>query len=404
MRVVAVFVIAGVAAVGAASSPQVSIVPLPSRASFYTVEASGSRLLLSGSDTTGNGCNWLVLDAHTLRVKSSLVASCEQPGLASEPVVPVQFYRPQGNQTSVRIARPTPRPARVSYGPVVMRFPEISDTRLEWTYGPGLLWLYDVATTHGAEVVEISTATGRVVRTVSMPKLVRPLLAADADGLWIAASVETAMGAPAPTYHLAPGAGAPRLVHRGGYAAFWLVAAGHTVWEDTASMSRPSSVRQEIWRFDGSSAAAHALASANSLNSEATPAVQPGSAALWTVSNGPSQPSYDSCAGQQIVRIDAVTGRQIVKATIRVPGNPCFPVPDVPWLPTGAGAQTFAGGAFYFLAQTQARVPVMTLYGVRPQPQPAAPVPANEREAAPHSTRAPDARPAIERHSNVRST
>jgi hypothetical protein len=366
MRLVAVFAVAvaGVAAVGATASPRASMVPLPSRASFYTVEASGNRLLLSGSDTTGNGCDWLVVDANALRVKSSLDASCEQPGLASEPVVPVQFYRPQGNRTSVRIARPTSRPERVSSGPVVMRFPEVSDTRLEWTYGPDLLWLYDVATTHGAEVVEVSTASGRVVRTVSMPKLFRPLLAADADGLWIAASVETAAGAPAPTYHLAPGVGAPRLAHRAGYAAFWLVASGHTVWEDIASMPHASSVRQEIWRFDGSSAAAHALASANSLNWEATPAVQPGSAALWTVSNGPSQASYNSCAGQQIVRIDAVTGRQTVKATIRVPGDPCFPVPGVPWLPTGAGAQTFAGGAFYFLAQTQTSV--TTLYRVQP--------------------------------------
>jgi RimJ/RimL family protein N-acetyltransferase len=62
MRPVAVFavVVAGVAAVGATASPRASMVPLPSRASFYTVEASGNRLLLSGSDTTGNGCDWLV--------------------------------------------------------------------------------------------------------------------------------------------------------------------------------------------------------------------------------------------------------------------------------------------------------------------------------------------------------
>jgi hypothetical protein len=364
MRVLAAFAVAGVVAAGATASPRVSMVPLPARASFYTVEALGDRLLLSGPDTTGNGCDWLVVDAHTLRVKSSLAASCEQPGLAPEPVVPVQFYRPQGNQTSVRIARPTSHPERASYGPVVMRFPEISDTRLEWTYGPGLLWLYDVATSHGAEVVEISTATGRVRRTVPMPKLVRPLLAANADGLWIGASVETAMGAPAPTYHLAPLAGAPLLVHRGGYAAFWLVAAGHRVWEDIASMPHPSSVRQEIWRFDGSSAAAHDLASADGLNGAATPAVQPGSAALWTVSSVPLHASYYSCAGQQIVRIDALTGRQTAVTTIHLPGNPCFPVPGVPWLPTGAGAQTFAGGAFYFLAQTQ--TPATTLFRVRP--------------------------------------
>lgn len=363
MRVLAVVAVAGVAAIGAAATPAVSMLALPSRAGFYTVGAAGSRLVLSGSDTTGNGCDWLAVDARTLRVTSSLDGSCQQPGLAPEPVVPVQFYRPQGNQTSVRIARPTSRPARASSGPVVMRFPEISDTRLEWTYGPGLLWLYDVATTHGAEVVEISTATGRVARTVSMPKLVRPLLAADADGLWIAASVETALGAPAPTYRLAPGAGAPLLVHRGGYAAFWLVASGHRVWEDIAS-THPSTVRQQIWRFDGPSAAAHELASANRLNSAATPAVESGSTALWTLSNGPFQGTYNSCAGQRVVRIDALTGHQTTVTTIHLPGNPCFPVPGSPWLPTGAGAQTFTDGAFYFLAQTITQA--TALYRVQP--------------------------------------
>jgi hypothetical protein len=299
MRVLAVVVVAVAAATGAVATPVVSELPLPSRASFYTVEASGSRLVLSGSDATGNGCDWLVVDAHTLRVGASRGGSCEQPGLAPESVVPVQFYRPQGNQTSVRIARPTSGAQRAHYGPVVMRFPEISDTRLEWVYGPSLLWLYDVATTRGAEVVEISTATGRVVRTVLMPKLVRPLLAADADGLWIAASVETALGAPAATYRLALGAGAPLLVHRGGYAALWLAASGHRVWEDVASMPHPSTVRQEIWRFDGPSASARALASANTLKTETTPAMEPGSAALWTVSSGPFQAGYNSCAGQR---------------------------------------------------------------------------------------------------------
>jgi hypothetical protein len=353
MRVVALPAVAGVLSLAAGAGPVVSTLTLPSRASFETVATLGNRLLLSGSDATGNDCDWLVVGRNRLQVKSSFHVSCEQPPLAGEAVVPAQFDSPTSNQTTVRIARPATAPQHVTYGPVVMSFPEISDTRLEWTYGPGLLWLYDVATTRGAEVVEVSTATGRVVRTVPTPKLVRPLLAADADGLWIAASVETATGTPAPTYGLAPAAGAPRLIHRGGYAAFWLVASGHTVWEDIATMTRqPSTVRQEIWRFNGSSAAAHALANANTLSTVTTPAVAPGSS-LWTVSNGPFQTKYfNNCAGQRIVRIDGLTGHQTVVTTIQLPGNPCYPLPGVAWQPTGADAQTFVGGAFYFLAQT----------------------------------------------------
>ena len=221
-------------------------------------------------------------------------------------------------------------------------------------YGGGLLWLYDVATVHAgartprAEVVEVSTATGRVVRTVTMTQIYRPLLAADRDGLWLAGSVETGLGT-TPTYHLAPGASAPRLVHRGGYAACWLVAAGQEVWEDIAAQTHsacvpfgPCAVTQEIWGFDGPSAAAHALASANSLVA-GTPAVQPDSAALWLVGSLPYRRDVNGCVGAQIVRIDAHTGRQTVTRTLTLPGNPCLGGPFTP------NAQTFTGGALYFL-------------------------------------------------------
>jgi hypothetical protein len=127
-----------------------------------------------------------------------------------------------------------------------------------------------------------------------MPTLVRPLLAADADGIWIAASPGTGAGTPAPMYHLGAGARVARVVHRGGYATLWLVAAGHSVWADIGTIPPHSTastpISQEIWRFDGPAATAHPLASATGLNSSATPIVQAGSAALWTLSLIPSSP------------------------------------------------------------------------------------------------------------------
>jgi hypothetical protein len=186
------------------------------------------RLLLSGPDTHGNGCAWLVVNPAPLSVRSSLHASCERPPIAAHSVVAVQFPVTTANAAKLRIARVSAKPGLVSFGPVVMTFNNVSDTHLEWTYGPGSLWIYDVAvetssgaTRRGAEVLDVSTATGRVVRTVSMPRLYEPLLAADADGLWIAASPETGVGTPASVYRLAPGARAARLVHRGGYASIW---------------------------------------------------------------------------------------------------------------------------------------------------------------------------------------
>jgi hypothetical protein len=355
-----------VAVVGAARAPAVLTLRLPSSAVFYTIEPLGGRLLLSASDTEGNGCAWLVVSPEPLRVRSSFHANCKRPAVAAEPAVPIQFPVPDSSDASLRIVRPNLSSSRVSVGPVVMTFNDVSDTKLEWTYGPGTLWVYDVAALNSAgrspraELLDISTTTGQVVRTVSMPSLVRPLLAADADGLWIAASPGTGAGTPAPIYHLAIGAAAPRVVHRGGYAALWLVAAGHTVWADIGTIpphsSASTAIHQEIWRFDGPSAPAHALAGANGLNSSATPTVQAGAAALWTLSLIPSPPgSYYACTHAQLVRIDARTGRQTVTRTLSFTDEYCLPVQG----------QAFVDGAFYFLSPYISPATRTTLYRLR---------------------------------------
>jgi hypothetical protein len=349
----------GVAA-AATARPAVSMVSLPTGVDFYSVEPQGDRLVLTGDAAEGLGCDWLVV-SRGLRVESSLLhGSCERPPIAAEPVVPVRFSVPQGTEAALRIARPNATPSRVTYGPVVMTYEDLSDTRPQWVYSAGLLWLYDVATVHAgsrttrAEVVEVSTATGRVVRTVPTAQIYRPLLAANADGLWIGADLESDVPAPAPTYHLAPGASTARLVHRGGYAAYWLVAAGHEVWEDIAP--QPLAAHTEIWRFDGPTAITHALARTNNLVN-GTPVVQSGSTALWLVGSLPYQRSASGCPGQQIVRIDARTGRQTVTRTLTLPGNPCLGLPVIP--------ETFTGGSLYFI------IPALTpgatlLYRIQP--------------------------------------
>lgn len=364
LRSAYVAVAASLAAVVAGTqTPSVSTLRLPSKATFYSIAPLSGRLLLSASDAEGNGCAWLVVSPQRLRVRSSFRANCKKPAMAAEPVVPIQSLVGHTDYASLRIARPNLSPTRVSVGPVVMRFNDLSDTRPVWTYGPGTLWIYDVAVVDGAgrrpraEVVEVSTGTGKVLRTVRMPRLVRPLLAADADGLWIAASPGTGAGTPAPIYHLATGAAAPHVVHRGGYATLWIVAAGHTVWADIGTLPRrrlaSTPVHLEIWRFDGRSATAHPLARANSLNSSATPVMQSGSAALWTLSLIPSVPgNYENCSHAQLVRIDARTGQQTVTRTLPFTDEYCLPVQD----------QAFLDGAFYFLSQYVGPNTPTTLY------------------------------------------
>lgn len=370
VKAVVLLALTGAAASAATAGPAVSTLSLPAGAAFSGVQPVGNRLLVSGGEISGANCDWLVVD-QGLGVESPLPsASCERPPAAPEPVVPVQFPVTDSNESTARIARPNPTPSRVTYGPVVMRFNDVSDTHLEWVYGPGRLWLYDVAAlrrTTGparAEVLAVSSTTGRVVQTVSVPRLDRPLLAADSDGLWIAASPESGAGPAAPTYFLASGAHAPRLVHRGGYAAFWIVASGHGVWEDIASTTPPNpTVRQEIWRYDGTSGGAHPLASADDLD-VLTPAVEPGATALWTLGSPQfAQGRAFTCVDEQVVKIDAITGGQTIVTTIHLPENPCNPEPGNGSLPYGADSQTFAGGAFYFLVE--GTTPGTVLYRVQ---------------------------------------
>ena len=206
-----------------------------------------------------------------------------------------------------------------------MTYEDLSDTRAQWVYGAGLLWLYDVATVHAgsrtsrAEVVEVSTATGRVVRTVPTAPIYRPRPAADADGLWIGADLEGDVPPPAPTYHLAPGASAPRPAHRGGYVANWLVAAGHEVWEDIAPRPAPRPHRDlALRRANGNRPRARR---ARTTWSPAPPSCSPTRPRCGWSQPPPINSSASGCPGQQIVRIDARTGRQTVTRTLTLPDD-----------------------------------------------------------------------------------
>ena len=110
-----------------------------------------------------------------------------------------------------------------------MTYEYSSDTHLVTAYGPESLWIYDVATTNGAELLQVSTQSGAVVDVVPMPKLYRPLLAADDGGVWVANSIE---GSPGPALsYVASGASAPTtVVADTGLPICWLTADGTSAW------------------------------------------------------------------------------------------------------------------------------------------------------------------------------
>lgn len=238
--VVAAFVpIASVAAEGAAPAPVVTEAAVPTYASnffFGTLGVIGGRVVVG--DLPGGSTCWLDVVAPTsLRVASSARTSCENPYLAGEQVMPVESVTPVGSEIdAVRIAVRDQSTGAVHLGPVVMRYGNFSDTRPEWTYGGGYLWLYDVGTENvsistklPAEVLRISLLTGHVLSTVLVRARTRVTLAADDDGLWMASSSETTGRDPILSF-LGESATHPVDLGLSGANVNWIVAVGHTAW------------------------------------------------------------------------------------------------------------------------------------------------------------------------------
>jgi hypothetical protein len=188
----------------------------------------------------GADCVDVVVDAATLRGSPLRTLSCTATFRLGHRLAPSIHYLPQSNNAQLRIGRTS------------FVFGDYSDTKPVWTYGEGSLWVYDVATTRGALLLRLDARSDRLIRTVRMPKIYRPVLAADADGLWL--GIGTSGGAPvsgpAPIYHVAPRGGGAVIVHREGRGALWLLARGHVLFAELVS----GSTRDRIWRFDGAAA------------------------------------------------------------------------------------------------------------------------------------------------------
>jgi len=305
---------------------------------FGSVEPAGGKVLVSGS--TGRACVWLTVDPATLERTRSR-GSCARPLRATHPAVPVVIPNARSQWQSVRIARVG---ASVTYGPTVMRYLDASDTRPVSTYGPGSLWLYDVYTDRGAELLRFSSRTGRLEQTVAMPRLFRPVIAADDDGLYLIAAVN-GDGPPgsAALYHVAPGAHHAVIIHREGRAALWIAAHRHTVWTEIIS-GRSSAA---LWRFDGPRGHATRLWRRTI---GAAPVAAYGDGSLWAVTPVWATASPAQCTSAKVSRIDATSGRETTIATVPATGY-CSLLFD----PQGL---TFTRGALYFLTEN-------TLYRVR---------------------------------------
>ncbi len=234
---------------------------------YNSLDDAGGRLFLVGPHPLvepgsalsqlqkgGVSCHSAVVNPTTLVLSEPRTASCEDPALYGETVLPVNDIENGGPAAStVRIARLASGPGFV-VGPVVMSYHEASDTDAVWTYGGGYLWIYDSATVKGAELVQVSQTTGEVVNAVAMPAISRPLLAANEVGLWLAPANNSLGSSPPGIYLYRPGGRSATLVapmsstSTSGWASF-LVATSTHVYADVPARG---GISFSLWRFDAS--------------------------------------------------------------------------------------------------------------------------------------------------------
>lgn len=204
---------------------------------WWGMEPAGNSVLFTGTPPTGRLCAFFVVDTTTLKRRGPYRRDCNKPPVATHQVAHAVVYSRTSQYYAVTVA-----------GKVVMHYEDGSDTRPQWaTYGRSL-WLYDVATSDGPEVLRFDAHSGALLQRTVMPRLFRPVMVANGDGLWLDPATNGGIDGVSvvPVLHVGFGASKPVVVHRGGRAAMWMAASAHTVWfEQIAGRSSIS-----IWRID----------------------------------------------------------------------------------------------------------------------------------------------------------
>src|SRR5579862_4757743 len=205
---------------------------------WWSVAPAGHSVLVTGSPATGPRCEFYVVDLRTLAGRGPYNRVCSKPPVSTHALLPVVGSSRNLFHVTVSVA-----------GKVVMHFEDASDTRPQYAWYGRSLWIYDVATSNGAEVLRFDARTGALLQRTVMPQVERPVMVANGDGLWLDPATNGGISGVTvvPVLHVAFGASKPVVVHRGGRAALWMAASAHTVWFE--QISARSSVA--IWRIDG---------------------------------------------------------------------------------------------------------------------------------------------------------
>lgn len=131
---------------------------------WWSVAPAGNSILVTGSPPTGALCEFFVVDTATLKGRGPYRRACDKPPVATHQLTPAIVH-----------SRTSPYDAVTVAGKVVMHYEDASDTRPQWTTYGRSLWLYDVLTSDGPEVLRFDANTGALLQRTAMPQVYRPV-------------------------------------------------------------------------------------------------------------------------------------------------------------------------------------------------------------------------------------
>jgi hypothetical protein len=186
------------------------------------------------------------------------------------------------------------------------------------TYGDGSLWLWGYSGAEGQdEVVQVSTTTGAVLRTVTGVPVIggtQPSMAFADGGLWLAGGPG---GSPA-VKRLALGASKPSVVYMAppDSAVHWVVASGNRVWASVNTFKDEGRVL--AWQLVALSASRHRVLRATSGHNFSLGSPVSSTDGLWAVGVG------GSCEDPlRLWQINSVTGVSKSIVTLQKSDEPC---------------------------------------------------------------------------------
>ena len=322
------------------SAPRYPEAVLPSSALITQISVTPKGLLLTGETRASFGnrnpttCVAAPIDPRTLALGKLEIGKCNDPLLSGLTVAAVTMQSPHSNNAAISINTANVATGRVHDGPPIATYGLSSDTHPVFASGTRWIWIYEVATTAGPELLQVSADSGAVVDTVPMPALYRPLLAADGGGVWVANSIG---GSPASALsYVAAGASAPRVVVAAtDLPICWLVASGTSAWVG-AGVDR-ACAQEDVERFTDDSTVP-VFTAAEGVTPPASTVIGDEANGLWTM-------QWVSPTREEIIHIDPDTGSESVVGTLPSARLPSYETDEG----LNPGQSAYFNGSLYLL-------------------------------------------------------